>query len=138
VPEGDLPAQVQPSAVPPDIPDVRPTIALRRSPRNNPSTRRLDAMLIDLTLSEEEISDDEGDLGEQTLSVNTTDVQLDVSPLYRLSLQRKISIYPDEVCFQTEIRQNGLSAPRPILRKKRSVSFYLPETPPYIFYPKYE
>ena len=138
VPEGDLPAQVQPSAVPPDIPEVRPTITLRRSPRNNPSTRRLDAMLIDLTLSEEEISDDEGDLGEQTLSVNTTDVQLEVSPLYRLSLQRKISIYPDEVCFQTEIRQNGLSAPRPILRKKRSVSFYLPETPPYIFYPKYE
>ena len=83
-------------------------------------------MLIDLTLSEEEISDDEGDLGEQTLSVNTTDVQLEVSPLYRLSLERKISIYPNEVYLQTEIRQDGLSAPKPILRKKRFVSFLSP------------
>ncbi len=46
---------------------------LRRSPRMNPSTLRLDAMHTDLS-EDLETSDDECDLGEQTLSVNTVDV----------------------------------------------------------------
>jgi hypothetical protein len=35
-----------------------------------------------------EISDDECDLGEQTLSVNTVNVHLEISSVYRASLEK--------------------------------------------------
>ena len=51
----------------------------------NPSTLRRDALHTDLS-EDLEISDDECDLGEQTLFVNTVDVHLETSSVYRANL----------------------------------------------------
>jgi hypothetical protein len=116
----------QPPAEPPDIPEQRPAVVLRRSPRMNPSTLRLDAMHTDLS-EDLEISDDECDLGEQTLSVNTVDVHLEISSVYRANLGK------DSVRRVVPLKVPAMSI-RPILRRDKHVSFYLPDTAPYIFY----
>ncbi len=96
----------------------------------NPSTLRLDAMHADLYESFE-ISDDECDLGEQTLSVNTVDVHLEISSVYRATLEK------DDVQRAAPLKVQAMPI-RPILKRDKSVSFYLPETAPYIFYPGQE
>jgi hypothetical protein len=116
----------QPPAEPPDIPEQRPAVVLRRSPRMNPSTLRLDAMHTDLS-KDLEISDEECDLGEQTLSVNTVDVHLEISSVYRANLGK------DSVRRVVPLKVPAMSI-RPILRRDKHVSFYLPDTAPYIFY----
>jgi hypothetical protein len=120
----------QPAAEPPDIPEHRPPVVLRRSPRMNPSTLRLDAMHTDLSESLE-ISDDECDLGEQTLSVNTVDVHLEISSVYRATLEK------DDVQRAAPLKVQAMPI-RPILRRDKSVSLYLQETAPYIFDPGQE
>jgi hypothetical protein len=119
-----VPAE-QPLAVPPDIPEERPPVTLRRSPRMNPSTQRLDAMNTDLSETYE-ISDDECDLGEQTLSVNTADVQLEISSVYRATLGNgKVQrAYPLKVQAMPM---------RPILKREKSISFCLPDDAPHIY-----
>ncbi len=113
-----VPAE-QPPAEPPDIPEQRPPVVLRRSPRMNPSTLRLDAMHTDLSESFK-ISDNECDLGEQTLSVNTVDVHLEISSVYRATLEK------DDV--QRAIPLKVQATPiRPILKRDKFISFYLPE-----------
>ena len=92
----------------------------------NPSTLRLDAMHTDLSKNLE-ISDDECDLGEQTLSVNTVDVHLEISSVYRATLEK------DDVQRVVPLKVQAMPI-RPILRRDKSVSFYLPETAPYISY----
>jgi hypothetical protein len=78
-------------------------------------------------LSEDlEISDEEGDLGEQTLSVNTVDVHLEISSVYRANLGK------DSVRRVVPLKEPAMPI-RPILRRDKHVSFYLPETAPYIF-----
>jgi hypothetical protein len=113
-----VPAE-QPPAVPPDIPEQRPPVILRRSPRMNPSMQRLDAMHTDLSESFE-ISDDECDLGEQTHSVNTVDVHLEISSVYRATLEK------DDVPREIPLKVQATSI-RPILKRDKFVSFYLPE-----------
>jgi hypothetical protein len=112
----------QPAAEPPDIPEQRPAVVLRRSPRMNPSTLRLDAMHTDLS-ENLEISDDECDLGEQTLSVNTVDVHLEISSVYRANLEK------DSVPKVVPLKMPAMSI-RPILRRDKHVSFYLPDSAP--------
>ncbi len=92
----------------------------------NPSTLRLDAMHTDLS-GNFEISDDECDLGEQTLSVNTVDVHLEMSSVYRANLEK------DSVRRVVPLKVPAMSI-RPILRRDKRVSFYLPETALYISY----
>ena len=92
----------------------------------NPSTLRLDAMHTDLS-EDLEISEDECDLGEQTLSVNTVDVHLEISSVYRANLGK------DSVRRVVPLKVPAMSI-RPILRRDKHVSFYLPDTAPYIFY----
>jgi hypothetical protein len=92
----------------------------------NPSTLRLDAMHTDLS-ENLEISDDECDLGKQTLSVNTVDVHLEMSSVYRANLGK------DSVRRVVPLKVPAMSI-RPILRRDKRVSFYLPETAPYISY----
>jgi hypothetical protein len=74
-----------------------------------------------------EISDNECDLGEQTLSVNTVDVHLDISSVYRANLGK------DSVRRVVPLKVTAMSI-RPILRRDKHVSFYPPDTAPYIFY----
>jgi hypothetical protein len=69
----------------------------------NPSTLRLDAMHTDLS-ENLEISDDECDLGEQTLSVNTVNVHLEISSVYRASLE-KDSVPEDQKLYHPKCRQ---------------------------------
>ncbi len=92
----------------------------------NPSTLRLDAMHTDLS-KDLEVSDDECDLGEQTLSVNTVDVHLEISSVYRANLGK------DSIRRVVPLKVPAISI-RPILRRDKHVSFYLPDTAPYIFY----
>ena len=92
----------------------------------NPSTLRLDAMHTDLS-ENLEISDDECDLGEQTHSVNTVDVHLETSSVYRANLGK------DSVQRVVPLKIPAMPI-RPILRRDKDVSFYLPDTAPYIFY----
>ena len=92
----------------------------------NPSTLRLDAMHTDLS-EELEISDNECDLGEEILSVNTVDVHLEISSVYRASLGK------DSVPRVLPLKVPAMSI-RPILRRDKHVSFYLPDTAPYILY----
>ena len=91
-------------------------------------------MNTNLSYSDEEISDHECDLGEQTLSVNTVDVHLEISSMYRASLERKPEVLR-EYSFKVQANPVLPSEPRPILRRKKAVSFYLPDIAPYIFYP---
>ncbi len=88
----------------------------------NPSTLRLDAMHTDLS-ENLEISDDECDLGEQTLSVNTVNVHLEISSVYRANLEK------DNVRRVVPLKVLAMPI-RPIFRRDKSVSFYLPETAP--------
>ncbi len=92
----------------------------------NPFTLRLDAMHTDLS-ENLEISDNECDLGEQTLSVNTVDVHLEISSVYRANLEK------DNVLRVVPLKVLAMPI-RPIFRRDKLVSFYLPETAPYIFY----
>ncbi|MFO0003249.1 MAG: hypothetical protein ACK559_19180, partial [bacterium] len=94
--------------------------------RMHPSTLRLDTMHTDLS-ENSEISDNECDLGEQTLSVNTVDVHLEISSVYRANLGK------DSVQRVVPLRVPAMPI-RPILRRDKCVSFYLPETAPYISY----
>ena len=88
----------------------------------NPSTLRLDAMHTDLSKNLE-ISDDECDLGEQTLSVNTVNVHLEISSVYRANLEK------DSVQKIVPIKMPAMSI-RPILKRDKQVSFYLPDSAP--------
>jgi hypothetical protein len=116
----------QPAPEPPDIPEQRPAVVLRRSPRVHPSTLRLDAMHTDLS-ENSEISDNECDLGEQTLSVNTVDVHLEISSVYRANLGK------DRVQRVVSLKVPAMPI-RPILRRDKHVSFNLPDIAPYILY----
>ena len=125
-----------PPAEPPDIPEDRPPVLLRRSPRDNPSTRRLDAMHMHLSDTEDEITENECDLGEQTLSVNTVDIHLEISSMYKASMEnpevlRKYSL-------KVQASPDLPSVPKPSLKKRKILSFYLPKIAPYIFYPGQE
>ncbi len=91
----------------------------------NPSTIRLDAMHTDLS-EDSEISEDECDLGKQTLSVNTVDVHLEISSVYRANLGK------DSVQRVVPLKAPAMPI-RPILKRDKHVSYYLPETAPYIF-----
>jgi hypothetical protein len=69
------------------------------------------------------ISDDECDLGEQTLSVNTVNVHLEISSVYRASLEK------DSVPKVVPVKMPAMSI-RPILRRDKHVSFNLPDSTP--------
>jgi hypothetical protein len=130
--QGELPPPavpaVLPPAEPPDIPEERPPVVIRRSPRMHPSTMRLAAMHTAISDSDSE-EENENDLGEQTISVNTVDVQLDISSRYRATMENKPNVLQDYAL------QKPAMSIRPILRKEKMVSFYLPDMAPYIFYP---
>jgi hypothetical protein len=79
----------------------------------NPSTLRLDAMHTDLSESFE-ISDNVCDLDEQTLSVNTVDVHLEISSVYRATLEK------DEVQQAVTLKVQAMPI-RPILKRDKSV-----------------
>jgi len=94
----------------------------------HPSTMRLAAMHTAISDSDSE-EENENDLGEQTISVNTVDVQLDISSRYRATMENKPNVLQDYAL------QKPAMSIRPILRKEKMVSFYLPDMAPYIFYP---
>jgi len=137
----------QPQPVPPDIPEERPPVLLRRSPRQNPSTRAADAMHTVLSTSDDENEDETGmgehisrkirqmlltcpDLDNETISINTVDVHSEISSEYRAKMERPSVLRIYNIPAQAELADT-----KPILRKGKKVSFYLPEKAPYIFFP---
>ena len=94
----------------------------------HPSTIRLAAMHTAISDSDSE-EENENDLGEQTISVNTVDVQLDISSRYRATMENGPNVLQDYALQKTAM------SIRPILRKEKMVSFYLPDMAPYIFFP---
>jgi hypothetical protein len=137
----------QPQPVPPDIPEERPPVLLRRSPRQNPSTRAADAMHTVLSTSDDESEDETGmgehisrkirqmllacpDLDNETISINTVDVHSEISSEYRAKMEKPSVLRIYNIPAQAELADT-----KPILRKGKKVSFYLPEKAPYIFFP---
>jgi hypothetical protein len=77
----------------------------------------------------------ERDLGEE-ISFNAVNIDFDVSKQYRKSLgYEPCEIGTNVLPGVTEIEITNLSQ-KSALKKKRSISFYLPSLPPYLFFPE--
>jgi len=128
----DVPVPSAPK--PPDRDLERSLFPLRRSPRLIKDTCGLFSAQTDL-LQERDLSEEERDLGEE------------ISPC-RLNLQREISRqYSESLGYKpTEIGtekvhctfETSSQPKKSALRRKRSVSIYLPNAPPYLFTPERE
>jgi hypothetical protein len=122
-----------PAPVPPDIqaenPPQEPTVVLRRSPRLNPTRAILSTFEIDSDFSDGDSTENETDDNEKFVSINTIDVHLEISRTYKEKIDRKPAT-SEESC--SDVSQDQ---PKSILRKRKTVSFYLPEMPPHLFYP---
>jgi len=133
----DVPSKeiyVPPAPEPPDIVLERSPVPLRRSPRFT-ANEALGLFSIQPGPSnEEDKSQQETDLGEETISFNAVDLHLDLSKLYKRSLGNEPSeILDDEI----QKRDETMSLPpRSALKKKKFVSFFFPAKPPYLFYPE--
>jgi hypothetical protein len=133
----DVPSKeiyVPPAPEPPDIVLERSPVKLRRSPRFT-ANEALGLFSIQPGPSnEEDKSQQETDLGEETISFNAVDLHLDLSKLYKRSLGNEPSeILDDEI----QKRDETMSLPpRSALKKKKFVSFFFPAKPPYLFYPE--
>ena len=93
-------------------------------------------MHMHLSDTEDETTENECDLGEQTLSVNTVDIHLEISSMYKASMEnpevlRKYSL-------KVQANPDLPSVQKPTLKKRKAISFYLPKIAPYIFYPGQE
>ena len=75
------------------------------------------------------------DWGETVAEVNTTGVQLEISQQYRATLQGGGDHGEAARTSPVHHQPNVSITPKSILRSKK-VRFFLPETPPFIFYPK--
>ena len=146
IPQNEIPASgmvnstsedvsVPPAPEPPDIHLERSAVPLRRSPRFTPvDTLGLFSVQADL-LMERDQPPEERDLGEE-ISFNAAHIQWDVSKQYKKSLGYEpceIRVYETPGVTVEEIKSLSQKS---ALKKKRSVSFFLPHAPPYLFFPE--
>ena len=126
---------VPPAPKPPDISLERSPVPLRRSPRfTENDTMGLFSVQADLPQERDQPSA-ERDLGEE-ISFNAVNIDFDVSKQYRKSLgYEPCEIGTNVLPGVTEIEITNLSQ-KSALKKKRSISFYLPSLPPYLFFPE--
>jgi hypothetical protein len=95
----------------------------------NPTRAILSTFEIDSDFSDGDSTENETDDNEKFVSINTIDVHLEISQTYKEKIDRKPAT-SEESC--SDVSQDQ---PKSILRKRKTVSFYLPEMPPHLFYP---
>jgi hypothetical protein len=122
---------------PPDYGLERDTAPLRRSPRFSQndsaglfSVQNILSMERDMETAEEII------LGEQNISFNAVNVSLDMSKLYKQSLGQGPSEIESPKILETEVEEINSPLHKSALKKKRSISFFIPELSPYLLYPE--
>jgi hypothetical protein len=130
----DVPVPSAPK--PPDINLERSLFHLRRSPRFEKDTCGLFSVQTDL-LQKRDLTLSERDLGEE-ISQNVLNLQGEISQQYSESLGYEPSeIEIHEIPCITE-NETSSRPEKSALRRKRSVSLYLPTVPPYLFLPEKE
>jgi hypothetical protein len=128
--------QVPQEAKPPDIVLERSPIPLRRSPRFSGETSfGLYSTKIVLPREEVENLSHEISLGEETISFNAANVQLDISKQYKRSLSCELFEPLDENIPSTPEAEILNLSFKSVLRKKRKVSFWVP---PNLYFPEKE
>ena len=75
-------------------------------------------------------------LGEQNISFNAVNVSLDISKLYKNSLGQGPSEIESPKILETEVEEINSPLHKSALKKKRSISFFIPELSPYLLYPE--
>jgi len=128
--------QVPQEAKPPDIVLERSPIPLRRSPRFSGETS-FGLYSTKIVLPREEVKNlsHEISLGEETISFNAANVQLDVSKQYKRSLSCELFEPLDENIPSTPEAEIMNLSFKSVLRKKRKVSFWVP---PNLYFPEKE
>jgi hypothetical protein len=121
---------------PPEIHLDRSLFTLRRSPRFEKDTCELFTVETDL-LQKRDQSLAERDLGEE-ISLNVHHLQGDVSQQYSESLGSEPSEIEIEKIHCKAENETRSQPAKSALRRKRSVSLYLPHVPPYLFLPEKE
>ena len=128
---------VPPAPEPPDIVLERSPVPLRRSPRfRNDLTLGLFSIQTDTPIEGDENLSAETSLGEETVSFNAVDIHMDLSKLYKKSLACEPTEIQDLEILRGAEDETICFPQKSALKKKRSISFYLPHVPPYLFYPE--
>jgi hypothetical protein len=55
--------------------------------------------------------------------------------MYMASLKRKPENVQQDTFLEVQVQKDAVPMYKPILRRRKSVSFFLPELPPYVFFP---
>jgi len=126
--------QVPQEAKPPDIILERSPVPLRRSPRfSGEANFGLNSIQTVLPREGVENLSPEIDLGEETISFNATNVQLDISKMYKRSLGRDPLDTLGVPTLCTPEEEMKILNFRSVLRKKKKLSFWIP---PDLYFPE--